>query len=270
MSTTTRPVQQRDAMVLGQFTDVDAGGDAERMIAFLEAIESQPTAAALRLRSYELLQVMPKQRVVDVGCGTGMAVAELRGRGIDAIGIDRSEAMIKRARQRFPDARFQVAPAEVLPIQDASLHGYRAERVYSHMTDARPALAEARRVLAPGGRFVLVDIDNDLWIIDSDDRPLTRTLVRAYADSVANAWIGRNCRSLLLDMGFVEVSVELQPAVQTRLSPSLVEGVTRAALTAGLVSAEQAATWVAEQRRRDEQGRFFAANPRFVVSAVRD
>lgn len=269
MSTTTRRAEERGAIALGQFSDVDAFGDAERMIAFLEHIESHPTMAATRLHSYQLLRPKPGDSVVDVGCGTGLAVAELCARGISAIGIDSSDAMVTRARQRFPEATFRLAPAEKLPIPDASAQGYRAERVYSHLTDPRPALAEARRVLAPGGRFVLVDIENDAWIIDSDDRPLTRTLVHAFADAVANPWIGRSCSSLLLDAGFVNVSVEFRPVILTTLWPVLVDGPTRAALTAGLVSRKQAATWVAEQRRRDEQGRFFAANPHYLVSAVR-
>jgi ubiquinone/menaquinone biosynthesis C-methylase UbiE len=71
MSTKTRPAEQRDVVLLGQFSDVDAFGDAERMIAFLEHIESHPTMTATRLRSYELLHAKAGDRVVDVGCGTG-------------------------------------------------------------------------------------------------------------------------------------------------------------------------------------------------------
>jgi SAM-dependent methyltransferase len=184
-------------------------------------------------------------------------------------GVDSSEAMLTRARQRFPEGTFRLAPAEDLPLTDASLHGYRAERVYGHLPDPRPALAEARRVLVPGGRFVLVDVENDLWIIDSDDRSLSRTLVRAFADAVANPWIGRSCRSLLLDAGFVDVSVEFRSVILTTYGPALVQALTTAAVSVGVVSREQAAGCIAEQLRRDVQSRLFAANPHYVVSAVR-
>jgi hypothetical protein len=140
-----------------------------------------------------------------------------------------------------------------------------------YLSDPRSALAEARRVLALGGRRVLVDIENVWWIIDSDDRSVPRALVRAFADVVANPWIGRSCRALMLNAGFVDVSVECRPVIVTTFSSTLVEGPTRAAVAAGVVSREQATTWIAEQHRRQQgsRGRFFAANPHFVVSAVR-
>jgi ubiquinone/menaquinone biosynthesis C-methylase UbiE len=267
MTTTTKASPDQHVGFHSQFSGVDGSGDAGRLIAFLENIERLPSAVAMRQRTYDLLHLRVGDRVVDVGCGPGKAVAELLERGIQATGVDNSQAMIRRAQQRFPSADFRLGPAEGLPFRDGYLHGYRAERVYSHLADPRPALAEARRALAPGGRFVLIDVENDLWIIDSDDQLLVRRLVRALADTVANPWIGRSGRALLTDAGFEDVTVELQPHIATTVRATLLEHATAAGLAAGVVTRHEADAWMSEQQRRSEQGRFFAANPFYVVSA---
>ena len=59
------------------------------------------------------------------------------------------------------------------------------------------------------------DVENYLWAVDSDEQPILRGMVRAFADTVANPWIGRGFRSLLLEAGFVEVTVELRSLVFT-------------------------------------------------------
>ncbi len=156
---------------IGRFSNVDASKEAEQFVAFLERIERLPTAGELRERSYELLDAGEGSMVVDVGCGTGRVVDDLAGRGIKAIGVDISEQMIAVARQRFPNRDFRLAAAESLPFEDDVLDRYRAERLYQHLKDPVRALAEARRVLAPGGRIVLVDQDYDMWAIDADDAP---------------------------------------------------------------------------------------------------
>lgn len=261
--------EQGAATQIGRFGDVDATGEAERFIAFLEHIEGLPLSVETRERSYALLQPQAGDSVVDVGCGTGKVVAELVARGTMASGIDVSERMIALAQRRFPTRDFRVAAAEELPFEDGTLQGYRAERVYQHLNDPAVALAEARRALASGGHIVLVDQDYDMWAVDSADQATTRTLARAFADSIAHPWIGRQYRGLLLDAGFTDVAIEIKPLTFTRFAdaaPGLM-GAAEAAVAANAVTREQAAAWLAEQRQHDEGGRFFMAMAIFLASA---
>ena len=169
---------------------------------------------------------------------------------MQVIGIDISRDMIGYAQARFPEADFQPGSAEDLPFASGSLVGYRAERIYSHVKNPRPALAEARRVLAADGRFVLVDVENDVWAIDSDDRGMTRAMVRAFADAVANPWIGRGCRGLLLNEGFADVNVEYYPVIITSFFAPLVEQCAKAIVAAGVATQNQADSWIAKQQDR--------------------
>ncbi len=66
------------------------------------------------------------------------------------------------------------------------MDGYRADKVFHELADPRAALNEAWRVLASGGRVVLVGQDWESFIIDSDDPDLTRTIVTARASAVVS------------------------------------------------------------------------------------
>ncbi len=265
----TTDFQPLTELHLGHFSEVDASGQSDQFIAFLDRIEQMPSSSRLRERSYDLLRVEPGNRVIDVGCGTGRAVAELHERSLVATGVDSSHHMIDEAERRYPDCEFRQASAECLPFDAATLRGYRAEWLYGHLHQPQRALAEAFRVLAPDGRIVLVDIENDLRAIDADDRPLTRRLTAAFAESVANPWVGRSARGLLLEAGFVDVEVELHANTLTDYSPVIVEQFIRPAIAQEVVGTEEAAEWIADQRHRGKTNRFFAVMLKYVVSALR-
>ncbi|MEC4015462.1 methyltransferase domain-containing protein [Streptomyces sp. H27-D2] len=255
---------------LGRFSDVDASGEAAELVAFLERVEQLHPIPELRERSYQDLKVRPGRRVVDVGCGAGVAVAELAAHGAEVTGVDPSENMVAMAKSRFPDLDYQVAGAASLPFAANSLDGYRAERVYQHLSDPQQALDEAKRVLKPGARLAIVDLDGDGWIIDAADKEITRALLRAFADTIANPWIGRQLRGLLLDNGFTDVTVDAAPCIYTEYADaaSVVESITRAGVASKAVTQEQADTWLAEQQERSRTGRFFVQGPLFLAAGT--
>ncbi|NUS57741.1 MAG: methyltransferase domain-containing protein [Streptomycetaceae bacterium] len=243
--------------------------DTATLLAVLDTADRMPDAARLRGRSYELLSLVPGSTVVDVGCGAGRAVAELAGHGVRAVGVDPDPGMLAAARERWPEAEFRQAGAEDLPFADGTLHGYRADKVFHVLPEPDRAVAEARRVLRPGGRIVLLGQDWDAIVIDSDDAALTRTIVHARADLLSAPRAGRQYRSLLLAGGFAEVTVEAHTGVFTDAAMlPLVEGLAEPACASGAVSREQADGWLAEQRRRAETGRFLVAVPLFVAAAT--
>lgn len=94
-------------------------------------------------------------RVLDLGCAFGHATRMLRRRGYHAAGIDASPAYIARARQADPASTYLVADAAHIPFADASFDGVLFLDVMEHLADERSALAEAARVLKPGGTLAL-------------------------------------------------------------------------------------------------------------------
>ena len=241
----------------------------EALIPQLDAVDESPGAAALRARSYELLGAAQGAQVVDVGCGAGRAVAELADQGIRVMGIDVSDQMIALARERWPYGEFCVGDAYALPLEDGEAAGYRADKVIHALADPGRALAEARRVLASGGRIALCGQDWDTFVIDSSDPELTRTIVRERAGQVASPRAARQYRNLLLDAGFRDVTVEVHTGVFADASflPVLTR-LAEACCEHDAITRAQADAWFADQRERARTDRLFAAVPIFMAAAT--
>ncbi|MEU8124357.1 methyltransferase domain-containing protein [Spirillospora sp. NPDC049024] len=224
------------------------------LLTALDAFDDLPQARDLRERTYEGLG----DSVVDVGCGSGRAVGELAARGKRAIGVDLDPAMIEVAAERWPAGEFHVAEATALPLDDGAVTGYRADKILHALPEPEQALIEARRVLAANGRAVLIGQDWDTFVLDSDDPELTRRLVHARADGVPNPRVARRYRNLLLDHGFVDVTVEVHTIVWTD-----------AACLPTLAAMGGEGAWLDEQTARASNDRLFLAVPIFVASGTR-
>ncbi|WP_243726599.1 class I SAM-dependent DNA methyltransferase [Actinocrispum wychmicini] len=95
--------------------------------------------------------------VADIGCGPGHLTAHLRGRGVDAFGIDLTPGMIDVARREYPGIRFEVGSMLALDLKDESLGGILASYSIIHMppTEYPAVFGEFHRVLAPGGHVLV-------------------------------------------------------------------------------------------------------------------
>ncbi|MCH9669667.1 MAG: class I SAM-dependent methyltransferase [Actinomycetia bacterium] len=107
----------------------------------------------------DLTQISPADHVVDVGCGPGNAVRTAARRGAQAIGVDPSRAMLRVARLSTRDSAVQWAEggAESLPVPTGSATVVWALATVHHWRDVTAGLAEAHRVLSPGGRLLAVE-----------------------------------------------------------------------------------------------------------------
>ena len=96
--------------------------------------------------------------VLDVGCGTGESLAWLERRGFVGIGVDRDERALAIAASRVVSALFH-GDGACLPLADTCLDAVLSECSLSVMADRRASLGEWVRVLKPGGRLLLADVD---------------------------------------------------------------------------------------------------------------
>lgn len=100
----------------------------------------------------------PSDRILDLGCGTGIVARQLRerlGGGVHITGVDVNADMIEVARSLAPDLDWQVGNAMQLPLPDASYELVVSQQMLQFVPDPAAALREIRRVLVPGGRLVV-------------------------------------------------------------------------------------------------------------------
>ena len=142
-------------------------------------------------------------RVLEIGSGTGsLTVRAKRAHpGIDVIGVDPDPLALSRAQRKLGDMtgiRFDRGYAQKLPYADAEFDRVLSSMMLHHLdSDAKTAAAaEAFRVLRPGGRLHVVDIDADT---DESDGRLARFVARRRH---AAAHFGDPIPRLLSDTGF--------------------------------------------------------------------
>jgi ubiquinone/menaquinone biosynthesis C-methylase UbiE len=120
---------------------------------------------AFRTRLLEQAEIGPRDRVLDLGCGTGtllLMVQALRPQA-ELVGVDGDPKVLGRAHAKAAKVgaaiRFDEALADRLPYPDARFDRVLSSLMLHHLSpdEKRAALREVRRVLAPGGSFHLLD-----------------------------------------------------------------------------------------------------------------
>ena len=116
--------------------------------------------------------------ILDVGCGTGRLLRSAGERfpGARLVGVDAAIEMVKHAQSSTPNGtiQFQQATAEALPFPDSSFELVFSTMTFHHWDDQARGAAEVKRVLAPGGRWLLAEF------VPSGFMKRMRTLLRLH------------------------------------------------------------------------------------------
>lgn len=113
------------------------------------------------LREEILGMLAPRDwKVVDAGCGDGFLTSALAGHFAAVVGVDHTPERLLAARARVPGANVEFRPGEVdaLPVADGWADALFFSMVLHHVPAIPPVLAEAARVLRPGGRLVIAEL----------------------------------------------------------------------------------------------------------------
>jgi SAM-dependent methyltransferase len=114
----------------------------------------RPTLSPHEIDALKRLLGRGSGRLLDLGCGTGVAIPALQSLGWSVVGVDVSEAMLERARARGADiVRFD---GRTVPFEDASFDAAVAIWIHTDVDDFPAILREAARVLRPGAPLVCI------------------------------------------------------------------------------------------------------------------
>lgn len=149
----------------------------------------------------------------DLGCGTGQVAAALAPFVSQVVAVDRSGEMLQAARRRlrdFPNVDIRRGDLEALPIESGSLDAATLVLVLHHVPEPSAALADAARVLRPGGRLLVADM------LPHDHEE--------YRQQMGHVWLGFGAEQvsrLLAGAGFKETRIAPLPPDAQSKGPAL-------------------------------------------------
>ncbi|HWQ84279.1 MAG TPA: arsenite methyltransferase [Anaerolineales bacterium] len=127
-----------------------------------DAIRSGYFSEAVREAAIRKAYLRPEMIVGDIGAGTGYVSAGLAPLVRQVYVLDGSQAMLEVARQNlheFDNVIFETADGSSLPLPDASLDAVFANMYLHHLPEPLAGIREAARLLKPGGRLVITEMD---------------------------------------------------------------------------------------------------------------
>src|SRR2546425_4327900 len=158
-----------------------------------------------------LAELLPGEVVLDLGSGGGIDVllsARRVGPTGKAYGLDMTDEMLALARENqrkagLENVEFLKGDIERIPLPDASVDVIISNCVINLAADKRKVLAEAFRVLKPGGRFAVSDV-----VVRGELPPPVRRSMELWVGCVAGALEETEYQRLLQEAGFEEIGVE--------------------------------------------------------------
>ena len=237
---------------------------------------------ALSQAYFERLPLSAPCRVLALGCGTGVEVRALRqrvGPEVAIVGIDHSTALVERARQLTADGglsenvEFLTGDAHDLPYSDSEFDVVTLHTLISHVEHPGRVLAEARRVLRPGGTTAIFDGDYASLTFAHPD-PVTAVTVeeRLKQIMVANPRVMRDLPRLLqeADLDLVAANGAVYADIGTgSFWANAAEAYAALLGRSGLLPVQVVEDWRAEQADANVRKTFFGASVYYTYLARR-
>jgi arsenite methyltransferase len=253
----------------------------------VEAVYLTQDMVEQRREVLRLLAPAAGERVLDIGSGPGLLAGELAaavGPTGRVCGVDVSADMLALAQARDLPAgsapvEYLSAQVERLPYPDDTFDLAVSTQVLEYVPDVKAALAEAYRVLRPGGRLLLLDTDWDSIVWHSRDAGRMRRVLAAWDQHLVDPYLPRTLTGGLRGAGFTVAAPRVLPMLNAgasavagdagpaTYSDGLIEVV--AAFVAGRhgLTAADVAAWAADLRSLGPDY-FFSLN-RYLFRAER-
>jgi arsenite methyltransferase len=254
----------------------------------VEAVYLTQDMVEQRREVLRLLAPAAGERVLDIGSGPGLLAGELAaavGPTGRVCGVDVSADMLALARARDLPAgsapvEYLSAEVERLPYPDNTFDLAVSTQVLEYVPDVKAALAEAYRVLRPGGRLLLLDTDWDSIVWHSRDAGRMRRVLAAWDQHLVDPYLPRTLPGGLREAGFNVAAPRVLPMLNTGASALAAGDAGPATFSDGLIyvvaafvvdrdglTAAEVAAWAADLRSLGPDY-FFSLN-RYLFGAVK-
>ncbi|HSE92649.1 MAG TPA: methyltransferase domain-containing protein [Methylomirabilota bacterium] len=239
------------------FREIDAQADPARFLAALEERGRTPAQARLRRRFLRFVPVRAGDRVLEVGCGSGVVLRDLaarvgpRGR---VVGVDPSRWLLAAAARLLEGhalrgrIALRTAAGARLPFAAGRFDVTVAVTVLLHVADPLAVVQEMARVTRPGGLVAVQDQDFGTVALAHPDRALTERILDGVAAHIyEEPWSGRRLPGLLRAAGLTSIRLLTDVYQDTALVPytkAFIERRAENAVRFGIVDGRTAQAWL--------------------------
>ena len=225
----------------------------------------------LKKRTYECMQIKPGDKVLDVGCGSGIdtiALSKIVGSTGQVFGVDYDNDMISESERYAAKegvsawVKHKLADATSLPFDTGYFDSCRSERLFQHLLKPVLALQEMTRVTKIGGTVVVLDTDWGMLSLDTAEVDVERRLFRFFTEHMLNnGYAGRQLYRLFKEQGLRNVSFEVFPMVNTSYAFSrqiiLADKLEKEALAKNIITEDELRRFQKDGEQADANGVFF-------------
>lgn len=234
----------------------------------------------LKKRTYECMQIKAGDKVLDVGCGSGIdtiALSQIVGPTGQVFGVDHDNNMIAESERYAVKegvsvwVKHKLADATSLPFDAGYFDSCRSERLFQHLPKPVLALQEMARVTKIGGTIVALDTDWGTMSHDTAEVDVERRLFRFFTEHMLNnGYAGRQLYCLFKEQGLRNVSFEVFPMVNTSYAFSrqiiLADKLEKEALAKNIITEDELRRFQEYGERADANGVFFTSCCMMLVS----
>jgi arsenite methyltransferase len=246
----------------------------EEMAAELEAVYRRRDILRRRALVHEAVAAQPGDRVLDAGCGPGFYVAETLervGPEGSVVGVDASGPMLAVAARRcegHDNVSFHEGEVTSLPVGDSDFDRAMSVQVLEYVRDIPAALAELLRVLRPGGRVVIWDVDWATVSWHSRDPDRMQRFLTAWDGHLADPSLPRTLAPRMREAGFEDVQMQGHAFATADVDADSYAGALVPLMT-DYVGTDEADEWAEEQRELQRSGESYFACIQLCFTGMR-
>lgn len=257
----------------GRVNEILSYGAAES--ARVDAISQTPEVYAQRRRMISLLAPAAGERILDVGCGPGDLAREIASTSQARVwATDISQQMLAIASEKSTTVELSHANVLCLPFAGSFFDAITATQTLEFVADLSGALAELHRVLAPGGRLLILDTDWDSVVWHSTDPQRMQHVLDGWRSLLADPRLPRILSVALRDTGFEirrrEVFTIFDPLGEDRsYSSHQIDHMAAAVERSGHPASAEVSSWTKELRQLALRSEYFFSLNRYIFLAVK-
>ncbi len=148
----------------------------------------------------------PGEKVLEIGCGIGTIVHELSLKGCEVTGIDISNYAVEYGRQKYPQIKLEVHPAESLPYEDGCFDVVLSFDLFEHIAEIDLHISEVWRVLGRGGYYLFQTPNKYSNVIFETLRTKSQHWRKFHPSLHTPAQLKRRLRRHGFEVGFVKMN----------------------------------------------------------------